>query len=229
MPEFPEDIHELTEFLTIVGKARFKRYLDHCNDDPFLALRLYLWNAEISNAFYTPLQIWEICLRNRLNGFLCWKFGERWPFAEKATRQLKAPAQRILQETIEKQARLRGTRPSTDMVVADLSAGFWVQLLGQGYAVPFSWRYNLPRVFPSNTNLQWRTSAGGFDMTAPHALCEFVVELRYRVAHHEPLAWLNLDERYYFIGALVFAMSPAAYSYLESSSQVPKVLSVRPS
>lgn len=230
MSAFPEDIHQVDAFLTVTGKARTKRYLDEFQGDQTSALRLYIWNAKISQAFYLPLQIWEICLRNRVNDFLCWKYGNSWPYDERnAVRQMKSPAQRSLRDAIDKQSRARGARPSTDSIVADLSAGFWVQFLSQGYAVPFQWRYNLPRIFPTATNSLWRAKPAGFDMSGPHSLCESVVELRNRVAHHEPLAWMDLQHRYFVIGVLIYAMSEAAYSYMESHSVVPQALGERPS
>lgn len=213
----------------MVGKARFRRYLDETQDDPSSALQLYIWNSKASQAFYLPLQLWEICLRNRLNDFLCWKYGERWPYDEyKAVRQLKGNAQSSLRDTIDKQTRLRGAAPSTDSIVADLSAGFWVQLLGQGYANSFVWRYNLPRVFPTHANSLWRLPYSGFDVSKPHSLCEHVLKLRNRVAHHEPLAWMNLQESYFIIGVLINAMSEAAFSYMNSHCVVPQVLNERP-
>jgi len=229
MPIFPQDIQEVTEFEALLGKARFKRYLTAYEGDKTAALRLYMWNAQISQAFYLPLQIWEIGLRNKLNDFLCWKYGPDWPSDEtRAVRQLKSVDQQTLREASQKQLRLRGARVSTDAIVADLSAGFWVRLLGHGYSVPFQWRYNLSRVFPAPSNSQWRISPSGFDMTGPHKLCEAVLDLRNRVAHHEPLAWMNLNDLYFKIGALTYALSPVAYSYLLSSSAVPKVLAERP-
>jgi hypothetical protein len=229
MANFPKDLQEINVFEATIGPARFKRYLAEYDGDKEAALRLYIWNARISQAFYLPLQIWEICLRNRVNDFMVWKFGSAWPYDQrKAVRQLKNTDQKILQDSIDRQERARGAPASTDAIAADLSAGFWVRLLGSSYSVPMSWRYNLTRIFPSPAASIWRKGPAGFDMADAHALCEEVLDLRNRVAHHEPLAWMNLAGLHYKIGILTYAMCPASFSYLESHCTVQNLLAERP-
>jgi hypothetical protein len=43
--------------------------------------------------------MWEVALRNKLNAFLVWKFGPKWPYDEHLLRGLKISEQKKLNET----------------------------------------------------------------------------------------------------------------------------------
>lgn len=49
-----------------ISPARLKRYIPTAKGDRQLALRLYLWNVRICEAFYFPLQTAEIAARNAI-------------------------------------------------------------------------------------------------------------------------------------------------------------------
>jgi hypothetical protein len=49
-------------------------------DDP-AALDLYLWNAQVSAAFLTPLHLCEVTLRNAVDDALSAKYGQAWPWS----------------------------------------------------------------------------------------------------------------------------------------------------
>jgi hypothetical protein len=63
-----------------LSEPRFKRYIDAATNDELLAIQLYQWNSKLSQSLYIYLQIWEVCLRNRINNFLCWKHNDKWPY-----------------------------------------------------------------------------------------------------------------------------------------------------
>ncbi len=120
-----------------LSEPRFARYLHASDGNISAALRLYLWNSKLSESLYIPLQMWEVALRNKLHTFLCWKFSLDWPRDERALRQLTRFDRRRVHEAIERQRQRRNfTSISTDAIVADLSAGFWVALFNQDYEVP---------------------------------------------------------------------------------------------
>ena len=73
---------------------------------------------------------------------------------------------------------------TTDAIVADLSAGFWGSLLTRRYDVRFTWRYNLGRIFPN---------AAGLTRGAVWPICDGLLDLRNRVAHHKPIFHLPLE------------------------------------
>jgi hypothetical protein len=202
---FSENNESVQSFRALLSEARFSRYLHASNNDAVKAIDLYYWNARLSQSFYITLQMWEIALRNKLNSFLCYRYGTGWPWDTVGlVRQLKSNETRKLVETIDRQRQQRGiTRVPTDAIVADLSAGFWVGLLTKGYEVPFVWRKNLTRIFPYVE-----------DMTREEVwpLCDRLLGLRNRVAHHEPIFHLALHQLHEELVWALDAMAPEAYA-----------------
>jgi hypothetical protein len=78
------------------------------------------------------------------------------------------------------------SRVPTDAIVADLPGGFWVGLLSRPYDVPFAWRYNLGRHICSNEPTLQRREA--------HNICCALLDLRNRIAHHEPIYHWSLGQ-----------------------------------
>jgi hypothetical protein len=105
------------------------------------------------------------------------------------------------------------------VIVADLSAGFWVSQLSGSYEVPYSWRYNLGRVFPHDKALEIKTA---------WTLCDGLLTLRNRVAHHEPIFHLPLDERHRDLQRMVAAMCRATYAFAEATCSFRAVWGARP-
>lgn len=233
MTQFPKDLQEVKDFQTLVSPARFDRYIASCNGDLMLAVKLYTWNAKISQAFYLPLQIWEISLRNQTNRFLCWKFQDgAWPYNEqKAIRQLNRNDKLRLAEAKKRQERARQvSQASTDAIVADLSLGFWVSMLTTGYNAKFVWRYNLEKVFP-NAPQEWRDKNAKtplWDHNAAHTPCSQLLTLRNRVAHHEPIYNMDLDALNFELKRAVAAMSEPSANYLQSLCTIDEVMKQRP-
>lgn len=181
---FDADQDLIKSFRATLSEARFRRYLRDSQDDEMDAIRLYRWNSLLSQALYLPLQTWEVALRNKLNLYLCSKFSARWPHNESARRQLKSSEMRKLTESIARQRVNRASDDvSTDSIVADLSAGFWVALLSKGYEVPFTWRRDLRKVFSGNPI---------FERDRAYRACSGLLDLRNRVAHHEPIYHFDL-------------------------------------
>lgn len=213
---FFENQEFMKAFRETLSESRFNRYLRDAKDDQKKAIRLYQWNSVLSQSMYLPLQAWEIALRNRMNAFLCWKYKAGWPYDDRALRQLKGHARDRLREAIDRQKRTRGIdQVPTDMLVADLPAGFWVSLLSSSYDVPFSYRYNIRKVFPHSAAM---------DREKASTLCGRLLDLRNRVAHHEPIYHLPLKERRSDLSQLLEAMCPGSYAYVTSACTLDSIL-----
>lgn len=181
---FLKDEAEVDAFIRSVSAPRFSRYLRACDGNARQACDLYLLNAKLSQSLYLLIQVWEICLRNRIDDFLKWKYGRDWPHEPRLRKIMTSADLRRLDETIRRQSlRLGVAKASTDSVVADLSAGYWVSLLGKSYDIPFSWRYNLARIYPHDRSVSRAAAAD---------LCRALLDLRNRIAHHEPIFHLDL-------------------------------------
>jgi hypothetical protein len=185
--------------------ARFGRYIALAEGNERRAADIYRCNTEISQGLYVFLQAWELTLRNRLDLFLRQEFGAAWPFDPRLRRELQKSPARKLDNAIKKQGRVRGAQlVSTDNVVADLSAGFWVSLLAAHADVPFAWRRNIARIFPH---------PGVSDRRRAWDMCDGILKLRNRVAHHEPVLHMAPYRRYLDLRTCVASMCPATQAF----------------
>jgi hypothetical protein len=207
-------------FRATISEARFARYLKEAAGNAVHAIELYHWNALLSQSMYLPLQMWEVSLRNKLNQFLIFKYNAKWPYDDRALRTLTGNENRRLRDT-----KLRfdpgnlGAQIPTDAIVADLSAGFWVSLLSKRYDVPFAWRYNLARVFPHG---------GKVDRAVASATCDRLLDLRNRIAHHEPIWQLNLPEMRADLDVLAGGMCTSGSAYINIACTFAGVWKARP-
>lgn len=206
---------------TSLSLPRFSRYSSAAKGNDVRAISLYHWNSKLSQALYIYLQAWEICFRNRVNEFLCWKYNPAWPYDEKrARRQLTRVDSVRLRDAINRQERTRGISPAPlPAIVADLSAGFWVSQLSKGYEVPYAWKHNLARIFPHDAALQGRSA---------WKICDELLSLRNRIAHHEPIFALPLEQRHRDLQRIVAAMCPATHALAEASCTFAAVWNARP-
>ena len=204
-----------------LSAPRFARYLDAAGSDDRQALALYQWNAQLSQSLYIYIQCWEICLRNKLDSFLRWKYSDKWPYDKtRAVRNLAGNDKNRLAETIFRQESQRQYSPvSTDSIVADLSAGFWVSQLSKAYEVPYTWQYNLAKVFPNNTRMKARDA---------WEICDRTLNLRNRIAHHEPIYQLDLEQYHQELQQVVSAMCQGTFAFANANCTFKHVFALRP-
>jgi len=204
-----------------LSAPRFARYLDVAASDDRQALALYQWNALLSQSLYVYIQCWEICLKNKIDNFLRWKYTEKWPYdATRAVRNWAGIDKKRLNEVILRQERQRQHSPvSTDSIVADLSAGFWVSQLSTAYDVPYVWKHNLIRVFPHEKQLDARLA---------WAICDRTLTLRNRIAHHEPIYQLDLEKYHDDLRRIVSAMCIATFAFANANCTFKHVFESKP-
>lgn len=167
---------EVNEVLKItISIKRLDKYLTAMNGDLDTALKLYEENTRLSEAFYTPLQCLEVCLRNTLNYRLCETYGSDWPVNGKTP--LEQGSQLTIKETVESLEK-DGYDYDTDSLVAELNFGFWVSLLGKPYDSTL-WRQTLYKGF--------QAKGGGQKRSDVHGRFNALRRFRNRVAHHEPI------------------------------------------
>ncbi len=117
-----------------LSPARFESHrASNFDSDEKIAAR-YLWNGELAESFYRPLQILEIVYRNAMDSAIREK-DKNWlmvspgwfqPYATDSLDEARAS----LKE--------RSTRPLThDRIVQELSFGFWTSLLNSKYETLF--------------------------------------------------------------------------------------------
>jgi hypothetical protein len=126
-----------------VTRERLEKYLSATGQDLDAALKLYEENTRLSEAFYTPLQSVEICLRNCLQEQLTAQYGDEWYRDSEAP--LNEDSRRMIVDVIEELRKDR-KRVIPGQVVAELKFAFWVGLLGPRYDA-ILWRRVLYKAF----------------------------------------------------------------------------------
>lgn len=165
-----------------LSRDRLGKYLASKGNDLDLAISLYERNTRLAEAFYAPLQTLEIGLRNHLDDHLNAVYGADWmtnghpPLNEWAHREIIG-AQKSLGAS--KSSVSRGA------ILAELHFGFWISLLAPQYDATL-WRSACHRAFRSNGR--------GLARKIVHSRFNAVRRFRNRVAHHEPIFHLNLEQ-----------------------------------
>ncbi|MEN8836902.1 MAG: hypothetical protein ABF266_01970 [Celeribacter marinus] len=176
MQELSElDPTAVKDMIRSLSSARFAKFIDSCGGDEELALKTYLWNAQLSQSLYIQIHFWEVCFRNKINAFLCWKYNKNWPKHSGALRNFKGHDRGKIEDAIRN---LPSKSPSTDQIVAELTAGFWVSQISKSYQAQYAWRHNVHRIFPHNTFT---------DIKHAHTSAERLLDLRNRISHQEPI------------------------------------------
>jgi hypothetical protein len=176
---------------------------------------LYRWNLQVSEAFYPGLSCLEISLRNALHQRLQERYG-RPDWWESAPLDKHDAAK--VRQAVDDLARRKGTSaPCADSIVAELSFGFWVSLLGRRYDRHF-WVPALHKAFPGYH---------GNRETLRDNL-QAMLMLRNRIMHHEPIHHRHLAADHAKIYRLLGYVEPEAAVWLCAFDRVPEMLAIRP-
>lgn len=138
------------------------------------ALALYEKNTRLAEAFYTPLQCLEVCLRNAIhrcmsNGYATdWFHDNSVPLSNESILHIQDAENALRHEPLP-------LRPGS--IVAELKFGFWVGMLGPGYDATI-WRKHLYKAFLARS---------GKKRGDVHSRLNALRRFRNRVAHHEPI------------------------------------------
>jgi len=193
------------------------------------AMRLYAWNTAVSAAFYGPLQALEVTLRNAMNRALSSEYGQKW--YDNDDTGLDGGCLARIKET---RKRLQDEYPDeAPHMIAALTFGFWVQLLGPGGIIDKQartkanyemtlWRPALRRAFPHAKEISRK------QVQVP---LNSLRKLRNRIAHHEPIfnrKLRNLEQDYEKILEVVSWMSPQTRKWIEAYSRVLDLLATPP-
>ena len=190
---------------------RFYRYIQWADGDKAKAFELYALNTALSEAFYTPLHILEVVLRNRFHVILSQYFGEAWYENETIIYgNLKNKLQKAKEDlTAEEREHTAGR------IIAVLTFGFWTGLLSPAHEN--LWRSALYTAFK-------KEDGTGFARKDITRLITPIRVLRNRIAHHEPILYWDLRKHYEGILTLTRSISPDAAVWSEHHSRFLAVL-----
>jgi hypothetical protein len=207
---------------TSLSPERMATYFTATGGDPEKAFYLYTWNTAVSAAFYGPLQGLEVALRNAMHRELAIVYGQDWYDNPKC--QLDAKGHERV-NSAKRDLEKGDYRIDPPHVVAALSFGFWVSLLGSGgrvgeFGSPRAnyemvlWRPALYRAFS-----KIRRSRSNI-----HRPLDFLRILRNRIAHHEPIFTRHLAADHASILEVTGWICPETRDWIEHHSRVPEIL-----
>ncbi|HET9637661.1 MAG TPA: hypothetical protein VFP12_00470 [Allosphingosinicella sp.] len=197
---------------------RVGSYLKAAGFDPDRALALYLWNAQIGEAFHLPLQAVEVSLRNRISSAFAAVFGPDW-WRDPDFRRIAGPERIDDIELVVRRLTDKHRVVNTGQIVSGLSFGFWVALLQARYN-PKVWSAQLKLAFPhlplgkARSDIAYAASRIAF--------------LRNRISHHEPLIRLDLSAFYADAMALLEWVWPLKARWIRPHCRVPPLLRSKP-
>lgn len=160
--------------------ARFGTYVTWADGDQALALRLYTYNSKLSSALHNPLHMLEITLRNVTDRQMAQIYGPAW--MDNPTVGL-TPYQAACITSARDTLRTQGKAIAHDPVVAELTFGFWTSFFGG--ASHHHWQHLRPMF-----------AGRGLQRRPVNQMLTELRALRNRIAHHEPILPLPLDNRY---------------------------------
>jgi hypothetical protein len=199
---------QLEEALSL---ERFSRYLVWSAGDRDRALELYGLNTRLSEALYTPLQMLEVALRNRIHSVLSAARQPRW-FGEGSFLAVAHQNEQVA-EAIAELAR-DGKDPTPGRVVAALTFSFWTTMLGTPYEN--LWQTDLHRIGRREDGKGLRRK----DLSSPLTPIRL---LRNRIAHHEPILAWDLPKHHNAMLRITGWLSPAAAAWCHTLDRFDQV------
>jgi hypothetical protein len=214
---------QITDFETVLSAPRFATYLREADGDRQLAMDLYLWNTEVSCAFFLEIQFCELAIRNAAVEALEIEFGDNWHLSKGFAHTLP---------TLRKG---RGYQPKTDLitcaeklatsgkVVAELKLAFWQHLfvVGQDRRL---WMPHFHEIFPEyDKQLSIQQARASI-----HEDIRQIRFLRNRIAHHEPIFKRNLLEDQIRLKRVISWRRTSIAIWIESYEKVTELLSSKP-
>lgn len=200
----PASYGELEEALSL---ERFSRYLEWAGGDRGRAIELYTLNTRLSESLYTPLQMLEVTLRNRIHAIMTEAHGEAW-FQDGTVLLGEWQPEQLGKAITDVEADRK--EPTPGRVVAALTFSFWTAMFGKNYD-PL-WQTTLHRIArrPDGKGLRRK------DFSGPLAA---IRSLRNRTAHHEPIIAWNLPKHYATIIDMTQWLSPSAAEWCRAHSR----------
>lgn len=211
---------ELTAIPYVISQPRFDTYLRAENNDARAALALYRWNLELSAAFFMPLQICEVAIRNASAEAIEAEHGDQWPWLQGFRYTLPVPAGGFKPRN--ELARVANSHSTIGQVIAELKFMFWQYSFTSGQEARL-WVPHLRNVLP-------HLPTGEIPATRQrvHDEIEAVRGLRNRIAHHEPIFTRDISSEYRRVINLIEWRSPATASWVDRTQTVTEVLARRP-
>lgn len=131
----------------VISAQRLGRYLRTAGGDKHMALRLYVWNSRLCEAFYIPCQFAEVAVRNGAAQALAARYQPDWHLDARFPSTLPDRLARELERTIADGQREHGANATVNHVVSGVSLGFWTHLFTKNFR-HILWKHGFGTAFP---------------------------------------------------------------------------------
>ncbi|MCH4991750.1 hypothetical protein I1A40_06805 [Pectobacterium brasiliense] len=186
------------------------------------ALRLYMWNAQISAAFFVRLHVCEVLTRNAISEVIETVYGDRWPWSIGFERSLPIP----IHGYKPKDDLISGRRnqPTTGKVIPELKFVFWQKMLTGRFDTRL-WNNHILTAFPHA--VAQGLSAAQLRQNLYNDL-ETVRKLRNRIAHHEPIINRNLLDDFATIKRIIAYRCEHSVEWMQNNQMLLPLLTLKP-
>jgi hypothetical protein len=201
----------VAEIEAALSLERFARYVSWAGGDRERALALYALNTQLSEALYTPLQVLELALRNRIHTVMWAAHGDRWFEIDGL---LRVPQQ--CEQVADALADLakESKEPTPGRVVAALTFSFWTAMVSPAYEE--LWRKTLNEIALTADGRRLNRKQLSRPLTP-------IRILRNRIAHHEPILHWDLRKHHAAMAEVTSWLSPAAAVWCARADRFPSV------
>ena len=193
-----------------IPTLRLQPYLDLCNGDYVQGINFYLWNIEISGAFWGSFNLLEVALRNSIHQQLIVKTGHPDWWDQPTMLHLN---ERLILEKVKEKFIEKGIEFDAGDLISELGLGFWVALLSNKYHQAL-WVNSLENAFPGYSG---RRNQLYMDL-------DRLRKLRNRIAHHEPIYRRELSKDQESICEILGHLNREAKKLLKNLSRVPNLI-----
>lgn len=179
--QYPYTPVQIASLKKTISPARLSTYQRESGGNTVSALRLYHWNMALGQSLYIPIQSLEVSLRNRISSVINDLFGQDWYIQARFETILSSWAKKTLNEAVgkaKKESRKKRKPMTEGNVIANLSFGFWGELLAPRYNKHL-WNKKLNTAFP-----HLPATKNSQDI---YNLVNKIIKLRNRISHHEPI------------------------------------------
>ena len=212
------DDAQVDRIIRSLSADRLHTYLVSAGHDRQRAIRLYVWNAKLGEAFHIAIQAVEVTLRNSISATLLAEYGDNWWQDERYLNLLDHDRHQDL-ELVQRRILNRKLDQVHGQIVAGLSFGFWVGML-QGRYNPDIWSKHLRATFP---DLPMDKGRKGLAQAVSR-----IAILSNRISHHEPLLKRDpLKDHALVIETLGWLCRDTA-AWISPHCRVPEIVRQRP-
>lgn len=213
IPESSAAIH------AALSPERMTKYLAEARGDTNLAVQLYHWNCRLCGAFYPPINLAEVAVRNSVSLPVAKRFGSNWHEEPKFRNILDAKKKSELDSAIRRERNQHGRNLTAHHVTSALTFGFWVGLMAKSYDQHL-WATGIKKSFPNAGAAESRASI--------HTKIDRVRDIRNDIMHYRSVFDKSPRRLLTEIQSVIALISPDAHFFIAQTSEIEQVISQKP-